>query len=331
MGISVIICCYNSSTRLPETLSHLAAQKSIDDVAWEVIIVDNGSDDATVTVAKQIWASLGVRQELRTVSEPERGVHHARATGIKHAMHDCIIFCDDDNWLADNYFFTAFDILNRMPGVGVVGGRGVPVFEKEAPPWFKQYEAVFACGRQWSREGVLDWSAVGLYSAGMVIRKSLVMNVLASGYQSEFSARSDKKLSGGEDFELVVLIRAMGYKAYYADSLVFKHYMPASRMTWDYLKKIVRGSTINTAKAYVYADMLRLLYTGNKRYEVSWIKDLAKAVYGAFLIKVRYIRDFQIIWIKLVGSVSSVIKNIPHYPLLKKKIEAIYESAHKTD
>lgn len=54
-GVSVVICCYNSTSRLEATLSHLARQRITQQLDWEVIIVDNGSDDATAELAYRLW------------------------------------------------------------------------------------------------------------------------------------------------------------------------------------------------------------------------------------------------------------------------------------
>jgi glycosyltransferase involved in cell wall biosynthesis len=52
-GVSIIVCCYNSAERLPETLKHLALLESNEDVNWELIIVDNNSSDTTIVVCKE--------------------------------------------------------------------------------------------------------------------------------------------------------------------------------------------------------------------------------------------------------------------------------------
>jgi glycosyltransferase involved in cell wall biosynthesis len=328
MAISVVICCYNSAERLPATLSHLAAQAF--EGEWEVVLVDNNSEDGTAELAQRVWTEFDNKAQLRVIDEVKRGVHHARFTGIKNAQYDIVVFCDDDNWLSRNYLSTA-ETLMQDRSIGVYGGRGEAAFEVAEPDWFRQYEAVFGCGRQAPVDGSLGWDQVGMYSAGMVIRREAAMKILDSGYRSYFAARDDKRLSGGEDFELVVLIRTMGYKAAYSDELVFRHFMPESRMKWTYLVRLVKGSTINAAPAFVYADTLRKLYTGDRKYNISWLKDMAKAVYGGLLIKVRRPADIQIIWVRISGTLRSVLQNRSHYPEYEQEVERIYYLTHHKD
>ncbi len=53
-GVSVVVCCYNSAPRLPETLMHLFAQIVNPDIKWEIIIINNASTDDTLEVAQAI-------------------------------------------------------------------------------------------------------------------------------------------------------------------------------------------------------------------------------------------------------------------------------------
>src|SRR5882757_8940798 len=103
-GVSVIICCYNSAVRLPQTLKHLAEQNVPENLLPEIILVNNASTDDTVAVATETWNRFGPKNiEFKIVNEPEPGQMHARKKGAEEARYECIIFCDDDNWLDKNY------------------------------------------------------------------------------------------------------------------------------------------------------------------------------------------------------------------------------------
>ncbi|MBK6904811.1 MAG: glycosyltransferase [Saprospirales bacterium] len=58
-GVSVVVCCYNSSARLPATLEHLAHQSLPAGLPVEVIVVDNNSKDRTAETALGEWERLG--------------------------------------------------------------------------------------------------------------------------------------------------------------------------------------------------------------------------------------------------------------------------------
>ena len=121
-GVSVIICCYNSAERLPETLRHLSAQKVPEGLPWEVVLVDNASKDDTVATARRCWPA-STPAELRVVVEPEAGLSHARLRGIRGARYDLISFLDDDNWAAADWIERVHALFSSRPDLGACGGR----------------------------------------------------------------------------------------------------------------------------------------------------------------------------------------------------------------
>src|SRR5438045_6025761 len=93
INVSVIIPAYNASATLAETVESLLAQTCSH---WEAIIVDDGSDDDTVAVAKS-FAERDMR--IRVVRQPHQGISAARNTGIDQARYEWLLFLDADDWL----------------------------------------------------------------------------------------------------------------------------------------------------------------------------------------------------------------------------------------
>ncbi len=54
LNVSIVICCYNSAHRLPETIRHLLAQEIPEGLLWEVIVVDNACTDNTAQVKTRL-------------------------------------------------------------------------------------------------------------------------------------------------------------------------------------------------------------------------------------------------------------------------------------
>src|SRR5436190_1838589 len=97
-GVSVIICCYNSEHRIDKTLNHLQAQIISSSLQWEIILVDNASNDSTVKKADELWNKNAVT-EMNIISEPKPGLKNARLAGINKSKYEYISFIDDDNWV----------------------------------------------------------------------------------------------------------------------------------------------------------------------------------------------------------------------------------------
>ena len=90
--VSVIIPCHNAEAWLGETLDSVAIQR---DVACEIIVVDDGSTDASVRVAE----SVGGRH-VRVIRQEQQGVSAARNTGTSAARGTFLQYLDADDVLA---------------------------------------------------------------------------------------------------------------------------------------------------------------------------------------------------------------------------------------
>ena len=255
-GISVIICCYNSSKRLQPTLEHLILQKNFSIGKWEVIIVDNASTDNTAQQATKIWDSFAsAKPGLKIVYEVKPGLSAARIKGIEESKFRYVLFCDDDNWLGENYLEFAFDIMKAHPKIGALGGKGSPVFEDVEPPhfWENQYH-VLAVGDQWRTEGDITEERGVLYGAGMVVNKEAFYD-LVNNYQFRFQV-SDRKgaaLNSSGDHELCLALRSIGYRIYFSRKLTFRHYIPKQRTEIGYYKKLFLSFGKSDASLFPYS------------------------------------------------------------------------------
>jgi glycosyltransferase involved in cell wall biosynthesis len=80
-GVSLVVCTHEGATRLPAVLAHLAAQRVVAALPWEVVVVDNASTDGTAAVARAMWPTTAPAP-LRVIAEPRPGVGHARLRGL---------------------------------------------------------------------------------------------------------------------------------------------------------------------------------------------------------------------------------------------------------
>lgn len=90
--VTVVVPAFNVSRTLHETLCALQAQTFED---FEIIVVDDGSCDATAQVAAAFLSD----PRVRLVQQRNRGLAGARNSGIAAAQGSLIGFCDaDDIW-----------------------------------------------------------------------------------------------------------------------------------------------------------------------------------------------------------------------------------------
>lgn len=233
-GISVIICCYNSVKRLSKTLQALAKQQC--SVKWEVLLVDNASDDGGAEFAVGLWKMLKSEISIHLVREPVPGLSHARKTGIQASYYSNILFCDDDNWLSERYVQGMYDILVSDPQTAACGGMGVPMFETKEPYWFYEYAEAYALGSQ--KINSENGRILNLYGAGLALKKSALDELYRSGFDSVLEDRVGKLLSSAGDTELTYALVLLGYRLQCSDELKFFHFLSKERLDMNYLKKL---------------------------------------------------------------------------------------------
>jgi glycosyltransferase involved in cell wall biosynthesis len=235
-GVSVVICCHNSVTRLGKTLQFLVNQNA--GCPWEVLLVDNASTDSTAQFAQEEWMKLGGIVPLQVVYENQPGLTYAREKGIMSAQFECIVLCDDDNYLDSEYVETAFRILSQDDAIGIAGGVIEPEYENPPPPWFHKYAHFLAIGSQSETQGDVTETPGILFGAGMVLRKSAFQKLKAHGFRSILTDRTKQSLMSGGDTEYCIAFRLANYRLYYTEDLRLRHYMPSSRLTIQYLQKL---------------------------------------------------------------------------------------------
>ncbi|MBJ6119792.1 glycosyltransferase family 2 protein [Pontibacter sp. BT310] len=238
IGVSVIVCCYNSESRIPTTLEYLANQQLDADTNLEIIIVNNNSTDKTAEIAVKTWASFSSSFLFQIVNQPIPGLSAAREKGIEAATFDILIFCDDDNWLSPDYVIKAYEILKSNTKIAAVGGINLGVFETPPPKWITIFEASYALGNQGSMDFEVLQGNKYIVGAGMALNKLAYIDIKQRGFNFFLTDRIGNKIVGGGDVELCYILKIAGYQIAFSSELTLEHYMPTSRMTESYLTKM---------------------------------------------------------------------------------------------
>ncbi|WP_257666877.1 glycosyltransferase family 2 protein [Parapedobacter tibetensis] len=241
-GMSVVICCYNSGERLPNTLEHLLHQKVPSDYLWEVVVVNNASTDHTLSVAKGYQTQFNAKQvSLKIINEDKAGQFFARIKGVSESIYEYIIFCDDDNRLEEHYVHNSIRMIEKCIHFGAGGGQSLPVTNAvDYPDWFEAYKDKYALGipAKTSMEVTNRGFVLG---AGLVTRKSLYLKMFSNEYPSLLNGRNGNILTTGDDFEYCKRLLLTGYKLYYDERLILHHFIPKERLTIAYRERLLEG------------------------------------------------------------------------------------------
>lgn len=238
-GISIIMCGYNSSRLLPDTLNQLAKLRLPQGFTVELVLVDNASTDNTAQVASETWEANGAPYPMRLFREDRQGLIFARKRGLTESRFGYILFVDDDNRPDENYLVEMVSIFENSPDVAVAGGINEGVFESEKPDWFDDFEHSFAVGRLADDYG--EPEEIGLFGAGLCLRREAWNELVNHGFESRLVGRSGKSLSSGEDYELCKALKIAGWEVLFSPRLKLRHFITAPRLNWKYLLKLNRG------------------------------------------------------------------------------------------
>lgn len=96
--ISVIIPVYNDEAHIGRSLESVCAQTIASQL--EMIIVDDGSSDNSVEIARDVLKRHSMSQQAKLLLlKGNHGVAYARKAAIDAATGEYIMFCDSDDWM----------------------------------------------------------------------------------------------------------------------------------------------------------------------------------------------------------------------------------------
>ncbi len=92
--LSVVLPMYNEEERISKSLHQLAAYFAKQDYSYEVVLVDDGSSDRSITVAQGILSEVPTLRVLQ--SDRNYGKGHAVRMGMLAAKGEVVLFSDAD-------------------------------------------------------------------------------------------------------------------------------------------------------------------------------------------------------------------------------------------
>jgi glycosyltransferase involved in cell wall biosynthesis/predicted AlkP superfamily pyrophosphatase or phosphodiesterase len=219
LDLSVIIPTYNRAENLSACLSHLQAQ-SYDHQRFEIIVIDDGSDDHTATVAADFIGKSDIATHYYRQQE-NRGPAAARNSGIEQAQGRLLLFIGDDTY-ADRLLIRSHVYAHqRWPekGVAVLGHINIATECANSPFEVWNHKS----GLQFAYEIIPELDDLG-YTYFYASNVSVKANMLKTHgmYDESF------KLALWEDAELAYRLVRQGLLLKYDSEAVVYHYHPTN-------------------------------------------------------------------------------------------------------
>ena len=233
VDVSVVICTYNRCDLLPDALESVLAQ-SAEGVGFEIVVVDNNSTDATREVVESLIARG--HRHVRYVFEEKQGLSYARNTGVANARGPIIAFTDDDVRVASDWVPTIKRVFDEHQEVDLVGGKVLPRWETEPPPWLTS--------DHWAPLALTDYGDDSFYTnserpvclvgANLSCRRELFDRV---GLFTPDFQRVKDGIGSTEDHELQRRVWASGGQGLYVPSIVVVAEVQSDRVTKAYHRR----------------------------------------------------------------------------------------------
>lgn len=128
MDLSIVVCTRNRAQYLRSTLE--AYERLSDAIGWELVVVNNGSNDDTEKIVRDFFERSRVCGRL--VEEQRKGVCFAKNKGYQAASGGVVAFSDDDCYPHPD-FVEAIHACFMERSLGYLGGR-VLLFDPDDYP-----------------------------------------------------------------------------------------------------------------------------------------------------------------------------------------------------
>lgn len=106
--ISVVVAVYNTENYLEKCIKSVVEQN---DVNCELIIVDDGSEDNSLSICKSFMKNY---ENIRLIIQENSGLSAARNAGLKLAKGRYITFVDSDDFVDRDFFKKIRGLLMMM-------------------------------------------------------------------------------------------------------------------------------------------------------------------------------------------------------------------------
>jgi GT2 family glycosyltransferase len=220
--ISVVVPNYNGAALLNDCLGSIAKQEA---AAFEVILVDDGSSDDSVRIAREIDPAVTI-----TALGRNRGFAAASNAGIAAARQDLIFLLNNDTELAPDCLSELLAAAERNPKAGMIAPKILNYYQRDLIDSVSGMLITLDCVANGRGRGEIDRLQ---YDDAAVLFPSACAAVYRRAMLEEIGLFDDHFFAYCEDTDLGLRARRAGWQAVGA---------PAARVYHKYSQTIGSGS-----------------------------------------------------------------------------------------
>lgn len=273
LDVSVVVCTRNRAASLCRLLDSFRDMDVPPDLAWEIVIVDNGSSDNTAEMVASVRDALPIRYSV----EERAGVSNARNHAVSIARGRYLCWTDDDATVDKAWLTTYLKAFQAYPDAAVFGGRVSPVIEGPSPRWIIRYSS------RWPISDLLARRDFGSTPQPIDFRRGLFpfgVNFAVRAeeqrqhrYDPNLGVSPEQKRSA-EESQLMFDIVSAGACGWWLPDSEVHHHFPRHRQTFKYLFE--HYAAIGESQAYL--DATRHIHIMNQDGSDNRLSEMNSAI-----------------------------------------------------
>jgi succinoglycan biosynthesis protein ExoO len=327
--VSVIIPAYNTETYIAKAIKS-ALEQTLTDI--EVIVVDDGSSDKTVEVAKSF-----TDQRLKViVNQQNLGAAAARNRALRAAQGEWIAVLDSDDWYAPERLSKLVSLANEI-NADMIADDVYFIKDGETSPWSTLIEE---SGE--SIDKILQIDIVYFVETDVYGQPGLHLGLSKPLFKREFLLQHgieyDEEIRMGQDFwlDMKCLIKGARFfiepKPYYfyrsrPDSLVYQSPLPRLIQYFKATNSFMQQEVVKNNPALMRALSYNLaVYKKN----LAYFQVVIPLKQGQWITALREIRKNPVFLYDFISQLDKIIeRRIQYYVMGNKSTFDIYPNLQK--
>jgi succinoglycan biosynthesis protein ExoM len=238
--ISISIATYKRRELLKKLMESLTLQKTINEISFEVVVVDNDPQGSAEEVVRYYKNSRVL--DVKYFIQPVKNISLTRNVGVQNANGEYILFIDDDEIASPDWIQSMVDTICKY-NADAVFGRVLSYFEEGTPDWIKSNPL-------FNRQAPPTGTEASFTRSGNCIVKASLLKNIPGPFDPQYGT------TGGEDTHLFERLRKHGAKFINCYEGYTSEYVPPQRATINYLLKrsFVKGNNYTRRELVLSGD-----------------------------------------------------------------------------
>jgi glycosyltransferase involved in cell wall biosynthesis len=227
--ISIVVCTLNRAAMLRDALESLLPLETAGKFEYEIVVIDNGSTDATAETVEKLRQTSAV--PIHYVYEAKKGIASARNRGVREAAGEWIAFFDDDQ-LADRRWLLELFAYAHENNLLAVGGSVYLKLPDGCTRQLDPFVRMLLGESRWSDEPFEYSPKISPGTGNLMLHRAVFDKV--GLFNERFATRA-------EDTDLFCRIWSAEIATWYVPAAIVHHVTPSERLRRDYLERLAQG------------------------------------------------------------------------------------------